>query len=336
MKPLRITDALTPAPLPPTGERTTTAQKWSGVLRQPLLHFLLLGSLLFLGQDLLPRPAETIPISAADIERLRQDWTRDTGRLPTPAQLRVSVDRWLEDEALLREARRRGLDHSDAVARRRLLMNLRFAYPETALDDAALLREAELLEMQHSDLVARRRLVQAMEQQLLVEIEWSAEELDAYIAAHPQRYAAQLRYSFRQAYLAPSRSADEAAQMLAALQAQPAPERLPGDAFLLGERFNALTETEIARQFGPSLAQAIASAAPGEWIGPLASPYGLHLLQLERRERAADGTLAAQRRAAAYALLAEREVQWLAQARAELRQRYRVEAGPGVSPELAW
>lgn len=304
-------------------------------LRYPLLHFLLLGGLLFLAQDFLPRPADPIRVSAADIERLRQDWARDTGRVPTPAELRVSVDRWLEDEALLREARRRGLDHRDAVARRRLLMNLRFAYPETGLDDAALLREAELLEMQHSDLVARRRLIQAMEQQLLVEIDWSVEELDAYIAAHPQRYAAQTRYSFRQAYLAPSRSADEAARMLASLQAQPAPEQLPGDAFLLGERFQALTETEIARQLGPALARAVASAAPGEWIGPLASPYGLHLLQLERREPAESGLLAEQRRAAAYALLAEREAQWLAQARAELRQRYRVEAGPGVPPELA-
>ena len=72
-------------------------------LRYPLLHFLLFGGLLFLAQDFLPRPADSIRVSAADIERLRQDWARDTGRVPTPAELRVSADRWLEDEALLRD-----------------------------------------------------------------------------------------------------------------------------------------------------------------------------------------------------------------------------------------
>ncbi len=65
-------------------------------LRYPLLHFLLLGGLLFLAQDFLPRPADPIRVSAADIERLRQDWARDTGRVPTPADepsLRVSGTR---------------------------------------------------------------------------------------------------------------------------------------------------------------------------------------------------------------------------------------------------
>ncbi|AXQ28301.1 peptidyl-prolyl cis-trans isomerase [Solimonas sp. K1W22B-7] len=298
------------------------------LFRRPLVHFLLLGGLLFLAQGWLPRAADTIRVSAADVERLRQDWRRDTGHAPSDVQLQASYRRWLEDEALLREALRLGLDQRDAVARRRLLMNLRFAFPETALDDASLLREAEALEMQQSDLVARRRLIQAMEQRLLGELQWSEQELRDYVAAHPERYAGAVRYRFRQVFLAPERMPQEAQSLLAALRAGQADAT--GDAFLLGERFNALAPDEITRQFGPALAQALVAAKPGEWSGPVASPYGNHLLLLERREAAATIDYASVRRQAAYALLAEREAQRLAQARARLLRQYRVEPGPGV------
>lgn len=301
--------------------------KASRLFRQPLLHFLLLGALLHLAQAWVPPPTEPIRVSAADIERLRQDWRRDTGRAPDAAQLQASYRRWLEDEALLREALRLGLDQRDPVAQRRLLMNLRFAYPESKLDDAALLREAEALEMRQSDLVARRRLIQAMEQRLLAEAAPSEGELRDYVAAHPERYGAPERYSFEQVFLDARRPPGEAQRQLAALRAGAAPG---GDAFLLGAQFRALTQEEIARQLGRPLAAAVAAAAPGEWIGPVASPYGLHLLRLQAREAGAAPDFAAVRRQAAYALLAERQARQLAEARARLLQRYRIDAESGI------
>ncbi|HSW14744.1 MAG TPA: peptidylprolyl isomerase [Solimonas sp.] len=302
-------------------------------MQQPLLHFLLLGALLFALQDHL-RPREAIHLRAADVERLREEWRSDTGRAPTPAQLQASLDHWLADEALLREALRLGLDQRDVVAQRRLLMNLRFAFPETPLDDAALLREAEALEMQGSDLVMRRRLIQAMEQRLLGELRLSERELRDYVAAHPGRYAAPPRYHFRQVYLAAGRAPEEATRMLAQLRAAPPAATLPGDAFQLGERFDGLTAAEIARGFGADFAQALQQLPPGQWSGPLASPYGAHLLWLEQIEPGAPADFAALRQQAAYALLAEREAQFLAQARSRLRQRYRVQAESGVPPGL--
>lgn len=302
--------------------------KASRLTRQPLLHFLLLGALLHLAQSWLPTPTAPIRVTTADIERLREDWRRDTGRAPDAAQMQATTHRWLEDEALLREALRLGLDQRDAVAQRRLLMNLRFAYPESSLDDAALLREAEALEMGHSDLVARRRLIQAMEQRLLAESAPSEQELRDYVAAHPQRYATPPRYSFEQVFLDASRKPEAAQQELASLRAGAAPA---GDAFLLGTQFRGLTQEEIARQLGRPLAAAVAAAKAGEWSGPVASPYGTHLLRLQSREEGAAPDFAAVRRQATYALQAEREARQLAQARAKLLQRYRIEAEPGVT-----
>jgi len=301
-------------------------------VRQPLLHFLLLGALLFLAKGWLPPPAPPIHDSAADVERLRQDWRNDTGLAPTPAQLQASLERWLDDEVLLREALRLGLDRRDAVAQRRLLMNLRDAYPDSPLDDAALLREAEALEMQQSDLVVRRRLVQAMEQRLLVGQAFSERELQDYIAAHPQRYAAAPRYSFRQVFVSGAGKAAraEAARLLAQLQREPQAPTLPGEPFLLGERFDALSAAEIARSFGEDFAVAVQRAPAGQWSGPQASPYGLHLLQVQPLPPPAAPDPAERRRQAAYALLAEREPQQLARLRAQLRQRYPVVIESGI------
>jgi hypothetical protein len=305
------------------------------IARDPVVHFMVLGALLFFARDLLPHASEPIHVGVADIEQLRADWRRDTGRDPTSTQLRASVARWLEDEALLREALRLGLDRSDDVARRRLLMNLRSVQSGSTLDEVALLREAAALQMPRSDLVARRRLIQAMEQRLVEETEWSAAELDAYIAAHPERYAAQVRFAFRHVYLASSRGSAEAAQMLEVLRANSSNETLPGDPFLLGARFDSLTAAQIEQRFGAPLAEALAAARAREWIGPVSSPYGLHLVQLERRDVAGAGNIAVQRRAAAYAFIAEREAQWLARARADLRQRYRIRIEPGLPLELS-
>ncbi|MBI2382844.1 MAG: peptidyl-prolyl cis-trans isomerase [Gammaproteobacteria bacterium] len=291
--------------------------------RQPLLHFLVLGGLLFAAQNLL-KPRHPIHVTAADVQRLREDWRRETGRAPTPVELQASLDHWLGDEALLREALRLGLDRRDAVARRRLLMNLRFAFPDGPDDEAALLKDAEALEMQSSDVVVRRRLIQAMEQRLLGEQRLAERELTDYVAAHSERYGAHVRYRFRQVFLAAGRPPDDARRILAQLRAQPWPETLPGDPFLLGQRFDGLTAAEVARQLGREVAEAVAGAATGAWTGPVASPYGLHLLQVEEAMPGAPAAPDAVRRQAAYALLAEREAQALAAARVQLRQCYGV------------
>ena len=68
--------------------------KW---LKEPLLHFLLLGALLF-GLYSLVNPEEAsiadnrIVVSVSDIERLSANWTDKRTRLPTEAELATLVD----------------------------------------------------------------------------------------------------------------------------------------------------------------------------------------------------------------------------------------------------
>lgn len=299
------------------------------LVRAPLLHFAVLGALLFgLQQSVSLRrvePRATIVVSADDVERLRAQWQRETARRPDAQQLQASIDRYVDEQVLLHEALHLGLDRRDPVVRYRLLQNMRMTLADTpiASDDAALLRQAQALNMAARDLVVRRRLIQAMEQRLVSGVEVDPKAVAAYIAAHPQRYAVPMRYNFSQVFV--HDDPQRARQVLAALHAATASPATAGDAFALGRTFVGLSAAQISARFGSSVAAAVAAAELGTWIGPLQSAYGWHLLRVERRLPAQNAVPdAALLRRAGYMLRRQRERQVLLAAITDLRSRYRV------------
>jgi len=58
-----------------------------------------------------------------------------------------------------------------------------------------------------------------------------------------------------------------------------------GDATLLPQRMQSARMNEVARTFGADFADALADLPVGEWQGPIASTYGLHLVQLQESRR---------------------------------------------------
>jgi hypothetical protein len=95
------------------------------LLREPLVHFTLLGATLFaLYRWVGPRPRDRIVLSPAFIEGLRQDARARTGRLPTAAEEQTLVQRFVEEEMLYREALSLGLDRGDVIVRRRLVQKM--------------------------------------------------------------------------------------------------------------------------------------------------------------------------------------------------------------------
>ena len=300
------------------------------LLRRPLLHFLALGLALFVARSWLPDEPQPLRITEAEVERLRADWLRETGRPPTAAQLQASLEAHQDERRLLREALRLGLDASDPVARERLLMNMRFAFPQTSKDDDALLDEAQRLGMSARDTLVRRRLVQVMEAKLSARAELSEADLLEFARRYPERYGQPVRCAFRHVFFSHEGGgdADAAAAQLAAGE-------LPaGEAFLLGSEFPPQTFDEIARHFGGEFAQAVADAPLRGWIGPVASPYGKHLLQVTARAPAAAPEPAALRRQLAYALLPEAERTALRRELDKLRRRYPAEL-PRVATRLS-
>ncbi len=298
------------------------------LLRQPLLHFLLLGgALLLIGQRFaadVAEPAPAIQIDSREIARLSDDWQRETGATPNPAQLKASIERHVDDELLIAEALRLDLDRSDPVARARLLQNMRFAFPQRRASDASLLREARIMDMSRRDLVVRRRLIQVMERRLAASVAYDERSFAQYLDQHVQRYGQPARIAFRQVFFDASGSAAIERARSELKHGAATPDTF-GVAFLHGQVFPPLSADEITQRFGAEFTTALQAQPAGQWIGPLRSTYGWHLVEITQRVAARPVASEQARTQALRAWLAAQQPQQLRAALAELRQRYEVQ-----------
>lgn len=85
------------------------------LLNEPLLHFLVIGALLFGFYSYLNPADETladnvIVISAGDINRLTASWAQRWDRPPTEDELKGLIDAYVREEVYYREALALGLD----------------------------------------------------------------------------------------------------------------------------------------------------------------------------------------------------------------------------------
>jgi PPIC-type PPIASE domain len=230
----------------------TRAQK---VLREPLLHFVVLGAALFVLFGVVGGPAEERPdrivVSPAKVENLaglfRQTWRRP----PTQAELDGLIADHVKEEILYREALALGLERNDIVIRRRLRQKMEFISEDTA-------PQAEPTE----------------------------DELRAFLAERPERFREPSRVSFAQVYLSPDRRGEaawsDAERMLVALDAGSDPAAA-GDPFLLEQDYRNLAAHDVERLFGRAFAAQVAGLPVGRWSGPATSGYGLHLVLVRER-----------------------------------------------------
>ncbi|HEY1075941.1 MAG TPA: peptidylprolyl isomerase [Fontimonas sp.] len=308
------------------------------LLRQPLLHFLLLGGLLLgIERQFAPSAAADGPalirIGGDEIAQLGRDWQLETGVAPTPLQLKASVERHIDDELLMAEALRMELDASDPVARARLLQNLRFVFPQRRASDASLLQEARDLGMSRRDLIVRRRLIQVMERRLAANVAYDEQAFAEYLQQHAQRYGQPARTALRQVYFADATFAAQPDAGIAAAIARTR-ERLAqdpphiaglGDPFLHGQEFPPLTTNEITQRFGPGFAAALQAQDGDGWIGPLRSSYGWHLVEIRARIAAQPLANERSREQALRAWIAAQQPRVLRAQLQQLRARYTVE-----------
>jgi hypothetical protein len=268
-------------------------------LKEPLLHFLLIGAALFLLYDRFggsgaDRP-DRIVIDARKIERLATLWSRRWQRPPTPAELDGLIDAHIREEVLYREAKALGLEEDDTIVRRRLAQKMEFFIKDLANQS-----------------------------------EPSDDELQAFLANHPERFREPARFTFRHVYLSRdrrgARTDTDSERLLEELRAQPQPanpSRL-GDSFMLGNEFEDRSAREISRILGRQFADALADVPLQRWHGPVESGYGAHLIFMDARVPARVPPLDAIRARVRTELLAERQKQADEALYRELRARYEV------------
>jgi len=225
-------------------------------LREPLLHFLVIGAALFALYRLVAgegdRPREIV-VSEAQVEALAENFARTWMRPPTAAEIHGLVDDYVREEVYYREAIAIGLDRDDTVIRRRLRQKMEFVS-----DDIAAAREP------------------------------TDAELAAYLRSNAGRFVDPPSLSFTQVFFSSDRGGEAARaaaeRTLAELGTAPAGKNAPpGDSSLLPREMFAATPRDVANVFGEAFAADIEDAPVERWIGPLESPFGLHLVRLSAR-----------------------------------------------------
>jgi hypothetical protein len=274
------------------------------VLREPLLHFLLLGGLLFVLFGVTRAPEQTdarqIRVTGAQIEQLSAQFSRTWMRPPTEEELDGLIERHIRGEVFYREALAMGLDHDDPYVRNRLGQKLEFLLDDLSADTAP-----------------------------------SDETLTHYLQEYVERYQAPARVSFQQVYLNPDRHPQleaDAARLLEQLRGGADPAAL-GDVSLLGQTFDDLSQPGIARQFGNAFAEALLDLEQGRWLGPIRSGLGAHLVQVSDRQPARLPTFAEVRPQVLRDWQDQQRREQKEQAYARLRDRYAITVEPAEGLE---
>jgi len=224
----------------------------SKLFREPLVHFIILGGLLFVGHALWQRYVTkadyTITVSAEEIQRQALIFAGENRRQPTDEDIQALVFAHVEEEALMREAGRLGLGEDDTIIRRRLAQKMRFLIED--VDAPALPGEAELNK-------------------------WFETNIDQFTRPETR--------SFSHIYLSPEQHGERIeadAQILLQATENQDWETL-GDPFMLKRAFRNLSGVEVSRLFGADFAKSIFAAEGKNWQGPIESAFGLHLIRID-------------------------------------------------------
>ncbi len=225
-------------------------------LREPLLHFLLIGIAVFAVYSYMHpgrggfESSRQISLTLDDLRLMDTYFESQWHRQPTPAEFQAMVEDKVKEEVLYREGLAMGLDKDDTIVKRRMAQKMQFL-----AEDVAAAHEPSMA------------------------------ELKAWFEKNKDRFALPSRYSFRHLYFSPDKrgknAQEDAAKTLARIAGQPEDSKLAvslGDSFMFQDYYGDREPSAIAKEFGPQFAVALEKVKPGSWQGPIESGYGWHLV----------------------------------------------------------
>jgi peptidyl-prolyl cis-trans isomerase C len=251
---------------PPDGvARTLRARKWRRQrmtahvrrwLREPLLHFLIIGAALFIAYVALNRDPNDqkdrrrIVLTENDLSQMTLPTLAQGRPAPTIEQIRNLLEARIREEVLYREALAMGLDKDDIIVKRRMLQKMDFL-----AEDLSDLREP------------------------------SREELQAWFKNNAQRFAYPPRISFHHLYFSfdkhGANTAGAAAAALKQIASKPAnsPDTAAlADPFMFRDYYADRSPDQVDSEFGGKFERSVFELKPGSWLGPLESGFGWHLV----------------------------------------------------------
>jgi hypothetical protein len=251
---------------------------WKTVVREPLVHFVVIGAVLFAidawRTSGAPAPVEVAPpapptgsaapvaapvpgtrspiVIDADVRaQIAAQAERRLGHAASAAELATETDSWIDEEILYREALARGLEKNDPVIHQRVAQQMSYVL-----------------------------------QQELVIPEPSDAELRAWFEQHRDKWAVAEHLDFTHVFFAGTDAAASAraTEAEAELARGAAPERL-GDRFTGGHRYRGRRIADLALAFGDEFVTGLATQPVGTWVRRT-SKHGIHLVRVDRVDAA--------------------------------------------------
>lgn len=225
------------------------------LLHEPLVHFLLLGALLFAAYrywEPAAAPASTkeIGFSLDQLRQLSLQFQSQWKRPPTAAELERVVEAAVQSEVLYREALAMGLDKDDEIVKRRMVQKMQFLAEDVAAAHVP-----------------------------------TSVELNAWFEKNRARFALPGRISFRHLYFSPdrrgARAHADAQQALARLASRGQDARLAAnlaDPFMFQDYYADRATDALRKEFGTQFVLELEKLPTGRWAGPVESGFGWHVV----------------------------------------------------------
>ncbi|MGF1756411.1 hypothetical protein L4D76_00315 [Photobacterium sagamiensis] len=263
-------------------------------IRKPYGHFILIGALLFGGQQLTTTELiQTVSRpSPQRITELRDDWLSSTGKVPSEQQLAQLVQTEIDKEIMYSEAFKREFHLTNSVVRLRLIRDMRFLDSESKADDDELVKTAIQMNLHENDLVIRGLMIQLIEELAYSSMNIPEPQEQELLAMYEQRASEFMMpplVGFSHIFVSNDRNQQpvERAQQLLA-QELLTPDA--SDPFRNGLKFSMSNQRLIERYFGGVFAKQLMTLAAEQhlvddqspqWLGPVSSSYGEHLVLID-------------------------------------------------------
>jgi len=222
-------------------DRTEAARsRW---WREPLLHFAVLGGLLFaVDHALVTRASDphTIVVDAAVVEEAKKVFRSSSNREPNPQELEALTQGWIDSEIMFREGIAMDVDQGDAAIRERVIFK------------SLMVMEAGLSLPPVDD--ARLRL---------------------WFETQSAKYDEPARYDFQEAVLTDNNTEAGAQALARVLNAGATAEANAGLRVFKGRPLASLVQSH-----SPDFAQALERGTVGEWRA-LQTPDGWRVMRLD-------------------------------------------------------
>ena len=225
------------------------------ILKEPLLHFLVLGSILYLFLSNTQVDKEAIVVSSKKVHQLELQFSKTRLREPTKEELDALVDDYVKDIIAFQKGEELGLIADDVIIQRRVRQKIEFMLE----DSIAILSP-------------------------------SKEELLIYMSEHQESFMQDEVYSFLQIYIDISKHDDVDSYIKnILLEVDTKNHSSLGDNLMLDTRLTGVTSSQITRTFGKKFMQNLEKLEPYGWHR-VQSGYGLHLVKIMKKTPANIGS----------------------------------------------